>query len=139
LDVAQNSKLRSDEHLTTFPVDENSTYVENINMARKPNSSRQTRALLAALLDAASEWHYGYDLSKATDLKSGTLYPILMRLEAHGWLEARWEESPVAGKPPRHLYRLTATGVQEAPAMLRSHQETAGADGLKPAHEGASS
>ena len=108
-------------------------------MARKPNSSRQTRAVLAALLDAASEWHYGYDLSKATALKSGTLYPILMRLEAHGWLEARWEESPVSGKPPRHLYRLTAMGVQEAPAMLRSQEETSSVDALRPAREGASS
>ena len=108
-------------------------------MARKLNSSRQTQAVLAALLAAASEWHYGYDLSKETGLKSGTLYPILMRLETHGWLEARWEDAPLAGKPPRHLYKLTAQGLQEAPALLRSKQETSGLEALRPAGEGGTS
>jgi DNA-binding PadR family transcriptional regulator len=108
-------------------------------MARKQNASRQTQALLAALVSAASEWHYGYDLSKATGLKSGTLYPILMRLEAHGWLEARWEDAPPSGKPPRHLYKLTASGLQEAPAMLRSTTGHPAADALRPAGEGAAS
>jgi PadR family transcriptional regulator PadR len=104
-------------------------------MARKLNSSRQTQALLAALLAAASEWHYGYDLSKETGLKSGTLYPILIRLDAHGWLEARWEDAPQAGKPPRHLYRLTARGLQEAPAMLSAVNNTSSVD-FRPASEG---
>lgn len=108
-------------------------------MARKLNSSRQTLAVLSALLAAAAEWHYGYDLSKATGLKSGTLYPILMRLEAHGWLEARWEDAQPNGKPPRHLYRLTAQGLQEAPAMLPSSNERPGVDALRPAGEGATS
>jgi PadR family transcriptional regulator len=108
-------------------------------MARKLNSSRQTQALLDALLSASSQWHHGYDLSKETGLKSGTLYPILMRLEAHGWLEARWEESAQPGKPPRHLYKLTAQGLQEAPAMLRSPVEQPLADALRPSSEGAKS
>jgi PadR family transcriptional regulator PadR len=108
-------------------------------MARKLNSSRQTQAVLASLLADADSWHYGYDLSKATGLKSGTLYPILMRLDAHGWLEARWEDAPPPGKPPRHLYKLTARGLQEAPAMLPSAAETARADALRPAGEGATS
>ena len=72
-------------------------------MARKPNSSRQTEALLAALLQSAARWRYGYDLSKETGLKSGTLYPILMRLEGQGWLETRWEDQPAEGRPRRHL------------------------------------
>jgi PadR family transcriptional regulator PadR len=105
-------------------------------MARKLNSSRQTQAVLIALLDAASEWHYGYDLSKETGLKSGTLYPILIRLEAHGWLEARWEDAPPAGKPPRHLYRLTVRGLEEAPAMLPGLTPTPSLDQLRPASEG---
>jgi PadR family transcriptional regulator len=108
-------------------------------MARKLNSSRQTQAVLSALLGATSQWHYGYDLSKETGLKSGTLYPILMRLEAHGWLDARWEDAPQSGKPPRHLYKLTGQGLQEAPAMLRSAAERPAADALRPASEGATS
>jgi DNA-binding PadR family transcriptional regulator len=73
-----------------------------------------TLALLSALLVEQGAWHYGYDLSKATGLKSGTLYPILMRLEAQGWLEARWEAAAGSGKPPRHLYRLTAASLHAA-------------------------
>jgi DNA-binding PadR family transcriptional regulator len=105
-------------------------------MARKANSSRQTQAVLAVLLGATEGWHYGYDLSKATELKSGTLYPILMRLEAQGWLEARWEEAPQPGKPARHLYRLTSLGAQEAPALLRSVDQRPLAESLIPTREG---
>ncbi len=87
-------------------------------MARRPNSSKQTEAVLAALLSDTSEWQHGYSLSRETGLKSGTLYPILMRLERQGWLEARWEDEPTPGKPRRHLYRLTGTGAQEAGAIV---------------------
>lgn len=66
--------------------------------------------LLSALLGRASEWQYGYDLSRVTGLKAGTLYPILMRLSNAGWLEARWEEPSAPGRPHRHLYRLTQNG-----------------------------
>jgi DNA-binding PadR family transcriptional regulator len=79
-------------------------------MPRSPNSSDQTKRLLAALLGQAETWRYGYDLSKETVLKSGTLYPILMRLEGQGLLETCWEDPPVPGRPPRHLYRLTTSG-----------------------------
>ena len=80
-----------------------------------------TRTLLA-FLDATRSWGYGYDLMKVTDLSSGTLYPLLARLTEDGWLESRWEESELAGKPPRQLYRLTATGrIQARHALGRSH------------------
>lgn len=80
-------------------------------MPRKPNNSRQTRALLAALLDRAQTWRHGYDLSKETGLRSGTLYPLLMRLSEQGLLESRWQEPERPGLPPRHAYRLTASGL----------------------------
>jgi PadR family transcriptional regulator, regulatory protein PadR len=80
-------------------------------MPRKPNNSRQTRALLAAFLDTPRTWRHGYDLSKETGLRSGTLYPLLMRLSEQGLLEARWEEAERPGLPPRHIYRLTASGL----------------------------
>src|SRR5262245_454715 len=80
-------------------------------MPRKPNNSRQTRALLAALLDSAQTWRHGYDLSKETGLRSGTLYPLLMRLSEQGLLESRWQEPERPGLPPRHAYRLTASGL----------------------------
>jgi PadR family transcriptional regulator PadR len=80
-------------------------------MPRKSNNSRQTRALLAALLERTQTWRHGYDLSKETGLKSGTLYPLLMRLSEQGLLESRWQEPERSGLPPRHVYRLTATGL----------------------------
>ena len=91
-------------------------------MARRPNSSKQTEALLAALLATEARWRHGYDLSRETALKSGTLYPILMRLEAQGWLEARWEDEPAPGKPRRHLYRLSTLGAGEASQILAASQ-----------------
>jgi DNA-binding PadR family transcriptional regulator len=91
-------------------------------MARRPNSSRQTEAVLTALLASRDEWRHGYDLSRETGLKSGTLYPILMRLEQQGWLEAEWEDEPAPGRPRRHLYRLTGMGVEEALAISRRQQ-----------------
>ena len=80
-------------------------------MARKPNSSPQTRELLAIMLRKPRTWHYGYELSTDTGLSSGTLYPLLMRLSDQGLLESHWQEPERPGKPPRHVYRLTSEGL----------------------------
>ena len=83
--------------------------------------TRTTTRTLLAFLDAPRAWRYGYDLMKDADLSSGTLYPLLARLADDGWLESRWEESELPGKPPRQLYRLTATGrVQARQALERA-------------------
>jgi PadR family transcriptional regulator PadR len=79
-------------------------------MTRAPNISRQTRSVLAALLAQPQAWRYGYDLSKETGLKSGTLYPLLIRLGDQGLLEAEWRQPLQPGRPPRHAYRLTEKG-----------------------------
>lgn len=76
-----------------------------------------TRALLA-FLEEPRNWRYGYDLMKVADISSGTLYPLLARLTDDGWLESRWEEPEVPGKPPRQMYRLTATGRIQARRAL---------------------
>jgi PadR family transcriptional regulator, regulatory protein PadR len=83
-------------------------------MKRVRRSSGQTLNLLQALVEAPRAWHHGYELSKATGLLSGTLYPILMRLSDRGFLEHKWQETPEPGRPPRHVYRLTARGVAHA-------------------------
>ncbi len=80
-------------------------------MARNRSPSPQTRSVLAALLDRPLEWRHGYDLAKQAGLSSGTLYPLLIRLHERGLLEARWVEPGRPGRPPRHAYRLTATGL----------------------------
>jgi PadR family transcriptional regulator PadR len=78
-------------------------------MGRRLRISPQTLALLEALLLKPTTWHHGYALSQQTTLASGTLYPILMRLEKLRWLETSWEQpGTAAGRPPRHLYRLTS-------------------------------
>jgi PadR family transcriptional regulator, regulatory protein PadR len=88
-------------------------------MVRRPNTSKQTLLLFNAFLEQREDWRYGYDLSRETGLKSGTLYPALMRLEAKGLLETRWEEPAQRGRPPRHMYRLNAAGVHAAQNALR--------------------
>jgi PadR family transcriptional regulator, regulatory protein PadR len=76
--------------------------------------SAQTLSVLAALRDRPSEWRHGYALAKQTGLKSGTLYPILIRLAERGLVEACWQDEPQPGRPRRHLYRLTANGLAAA-------------------------
>ena len=73
--------------------------------------SRQTVIVLAELLSSPTAGRYGYELARVTGLPSGTLYPILMRLEQRGLLEARWEFTE---RRPRHVYRLTPDGLAVA-------------------------
>jgi DNA-binding PadR family transcriptional regulator len=72
--------------------------------------------VLAALCAEPSAWRHGYDLARETGLKSGSLYPILVRLADRGLLEACWEDVQPAGRPRRHLYRLTSEGLARAQA-----------------------
>jgi PadR family transcriptional regulator PadR len=81
-------------------------------MSRRP--SRQTVAVLTALAADPATWRYGYELGQQVSLKAGSLYPILMRLGDRGLLEHTWEAAAPGGRPPRHLYRLTADGIQFA-------------------------
>ncbi|MEU9740483.1 PadR family transcriptional regulator [Micromonospora chersina] len=76
--------------------------------------------VLSALLADPEAPRYGLDLMRLTDLPSGTLYPVLHRLRAAGWLAADWEEvDPVAaGRPARRYYRLTGDGVRAARLAL---------------------
>jgi len=71
------------------------------------------KVVSAMLADPAAD-RYGLDLMHDTGLASGTLYPVLVRLEAAGWLAARWEDvDPAAeGRPARRYYRLTPTGAE---------------------------
>ena len=96
---------------------------------RRPNNSRQARVVLATLLEQSPGWRHGYDLAKATRLKSGTLYPLLMRLSEQGLLESRWRDAERPGLPPRHFYRLSASGVALA---CEQKQSEAAADLIVP-------
>ena len=80
--------------------------------------SAQTLSLLSALEHSPGVWRHGYELAKETGLRSGTLYPVLIRLADRGLVEARWEDEQPAGRPRRHLYRLTSDGVAAARAAV---------------------
>ena|SRR5712671_5293767 len=92
-------------------------------MPRIPNASPQTLAVLGLLLARPREWLHGLAIARATGLQSGTLYPLVMRLADHGYLEARWKASDVPGRPPRHEYRLTASGRALAVERLANSSE----------------
>ena len=96
-------------------------------MTARAEFSVQTLAVLAALAEEPSQWRHGYALAGQTGLKSGTLYPILIRLAERGLVEACWQDEPVPGRPRRHLYRLTADGLASATAALAAAAEAAAA------------
>jgi DNA-binding PadR family transcriptional regulator len=75
---------------------------------------------LTALAADPQRWRYGYELGQEVGLKAGSLYPILMRLGDRGLLESTWETDPPAGRPPRHLYRLTADGTALAAEVAKA-------------------
>ena len=123
-------------------------------MALRTRLSAQTLAVVTALASEPGQWHHGYALAKQTQLKSGTLYPILIRLAERGLLEACWEDEPQPGRPRRHQYRLTPDGLQVAAAARagaermarstagqsarsRSAQRSAPARGVRTAHASA--
>ena len=72
--------------------------------------------VLTVMIADPSAPHYGYDLMKAAKLPSGTLYPMLARLQQDGLVDAEWEaqRQDTAGRPPRKYYRLTAEGLRVA-------------------------
>lgn len=83
-----------------------------------------TRVVLQALLEKPGQEMYGLQISREAKLPSGTIHPILARLERRGWVESFWEAiDPVKqGRPRRRYYRLTATGAASAHAALaRAH------------------
>jgi DNA-binding PadR family transcriptional regulator len=98
---------------------------------RKPSS--QTLLVLRALAAQPGKWRYGYDLTKETALRPGTLYPLLMRLADQGVLDAEWQPSPHPGRPARHAYRLTSVGMSLANAAEGDSYPPAIAQGFSPA------
>jgi DNA-binding PadR family transcriptional regulator len=79
-----------------------------------------TQLVLRTLLADPTQERYGVEIGAAAGLPSGTVHPILARLEGVGWLTSRWEEiDPRAqGRPARRYYQLTPDGVELARAAL---------------------
>ena len=85
-------------------------------MQRNRPPSAQAVSVLRALAADPARWRYGYDLAAEVHLKSGSLYPILVRLADRGLLETSWEPG-LPSRPPRHLYRLTLAGREHVAAL----------------------
>jgi DNA-binding PadR family transcriptional regulator len=97
------------------------------------------RVLGAFLADPAAA-RYGYDLMKSARLASGTLYPLLARLEQQRLVASAWETPQQDGQRPRKYYRLTGEGIRVArlelaQASARRHRGPARAG--RPARESA--
>lgn len=86
----------------------------------------QTALVMDALIQ--SPGLAGADLMRATKLKSGSLYPILRRLEEAGWITGNWEEIDPreAGRPRRRFYKVTATGRRNAARAAQSQATVLG-------------
>jgi PadR family transcriptional regulator, regulatory protein PadR len=89
-------------------------------MPSAPRMTMPTQLVLRALLaDPAAEL-YGSEIGEAAGLMSGTVHPILARLEGVGWVESRWEDvdPQVVGRPARRYYRITEAGAEQARVEL---------------------
>ena len=84
--------------------------------------SLQTLKVLELFLESPSERLSGADVHLRCGIASGTLYPILLRLESAGWFVSQWEsiDPSSAGRPRRRLYRLTSTGLRRASEVFAS-------------------
>ena len=89
---------------------------------RAVRMSLQTLRVLEAFLENPAAELSGADVQKRGRLASGTLYPILLRLESAGWFTSRWEAVDPAsvGRPRRRLYRLTSNGLARASEVFAS-------------------
>jgi PadR family transcriptional regulator PadR len=102
-------------------------------MTSGPRMTLQTQLVLrVALTEPTSEW-YGLQMVRATALPSGTVYPIIARLERCDWITSRWEdpkEHVTEGRPRRRYYRLTDKGAEAARLALANAYQGRAADGL---------
>ncbi|WP_326667912.1 PadR family transcriptional regulator [Streptomyces canus] len=111
-------------------------------MAKNPRMTLQTQLVLRTLLDAPAKARYGLELSDAAGLPTGTIHPILARLEGAGWLESFWEDQSEIEKtdpprPRRRYYRFTQGGAQSARvALAQAYNGGQTSARLRPAVEG---
>jgi PadR family transcriptional regulator, regulatory protein PadR len=96
-------------------------------MVEKIRMSGPTLKLLKLLLENPKEGRSGAEISKITKLGSGTMYPLLQRLEIAKWIEGEWEnvDPSEIGRPKRRLYKLTRSGQAAASKELAQFQTPA--------------
>ena len=103
-------------------------------MVARLNLTYPTALVLKAL---ANGFHHGFDIMDATSLPSGTVYPILRRLDREGLLTSEWEKAATAQReqrPPRRYYEITPAGQEmlaEATERFRALEQAV----LRPARK----
>jgi PadR family transcriptional regulator, regulatory protein PadR len=92
-------------------------------MVGKIRISGPTLKLLRFLLENPRQSQSGAAISKGTGLGSGTMYPLLQRLEIAKWIDGEWENVDPAGvgRPKRRFYKLTRSGQAEAVKVLQNY------------------
>ncbi len=102
-----------------------------------PRMTIPSQLVLRALLEDPTREMYGAEIGAEAGLPSGTVHPILARLEGVHWLESRWEDiNPrVEGRPARRYYRLTAGGIEAARAALARAYRPARKPQLRPVQQ----
>jgi PadR family transcriptional regulator len=103
-----------------------------------PKMTLQTQMVLRVLLEYPTRELYGLQLSQVAGLATGTIHPILARLEGLGWLDSRWEDidPEKEGRPRRRYYRLSPDGTELArQALATARTPIAGLDPWRPVIE----
>ncbi|MER6171343.1 helix-turn-helix transcriptional regulator [Streptosporangium sp. NPDC001681] len=93
-----------------------------------------TQLVLRAMLEDPTREMYGLEICAVAGLASGTIHPILARMEGIGWLESRWEEGDPhdQGRPRRRYYRFASDGAEQARiALAQAHTKVTSLMGLQ--------
>lgn len=104
----------------------------------QPRMTIPTLLVLRAMLEYPTQEMYGLEIGASAGLASGTVHPILARLEASGWLESRWEDVDprMEGRPRRRYYRLSPDGAARARAALTAGSRRSVIRELRPGFAG---
>jgi PadR family transcriptional regulator, regulatory protein PadR len=91
-----------------------------MSRASGPKMTLPVQLVLRALLAEPTQEMYGLQICTQAGLPSGTIHPILARLEGYGWLESHWENTnpSTQGRPRRRYYHLTRAGALRAQHAL---------------------
>jgi PadR family transcriptional regulator PadR len=103
-------------------------------MAGEPRMTLQTQIILELFLHDPERELYGLQICEEAGLATGTIHPILARLERVGWLKSRWEQIDprVEGRRPRRYYEINPNSIAKIQAALARAQQKAPALRLRP-------
>ena len=89
-------------------------------MTKPVRMTGPTLTVLRCFMDDIAKPRSGAEIHMATKVGTGTLYPLLLRLEDAGWLSSRWEdiEPSKEGRPRRRYYVITGDGQRAAREAL---------------------